>query len=116
MALRVAKHAIQLSRSDSTSFLAPTATLRSCKFPGKWPYRNVVLFWYYWWMPPKVRQLIKELHAAGFEQTRSRCSHRRFTHKNGYSLTLSGKPGADAHHYQVSEVMSAILEVMNEEK
>jgi len=56
------------------------------------------------------------LHAAGFEQTRSRGSHRRFTHKNGYSLTLSGKPGADAHHYQVSEVMSAILEVMNEEK
>jgi len=76
----------------------------------------MVPFWYYWWMPPKVRQLIKELHAAGFEQTRSRGSHRRFTHKNGCSLTLSGKPGADAHHYQVSEVMKAVLEVMNEEK
>jgi len=67
-------------------------------------------------MPPKVRQLIKELKAAGFEQTRSRGSHRRFVHQSGFNLTLSGKPGADAHHYQVSEVMRAILGVMNEEE
>lgn len=67
-------------------------------------------------MPPKIHQLIKELKNAGFKQTRSKGSHRRFEHKSGCNVTLSGKAGADAHHYQLAQVADAIAEVMNEKQ
>jgi predicted RNA binding protein YcfA (HicA-like mRNA interferase family) len=67
-------------------------------------------------MTPKVRMLIKQLKAAGFEEERSRGSHRRFAHSGGIKLTVSGKPGADAHHYQVAEVMNSISQANYEKK
>ena len=79
-------------------------------------YLIVVPFWYYWWMPPKVRILIKALRAAGFELRRTRGNHRRFIHPGGAQLTVSGKDSSDARPYQVQEVRDAIAKVQDEEK
>ena len=67
-------------------------------------------------MPPKIRTLLKKLKAAGFEQTRSKGSHRRFVHPSGVKLTVSGKSSADARHYQVAEVLDAIMRVQQEKE
>jgi len=36
--------------------------------------------------------------------------HRNFEHPRGVRITLSGKPGDDARHYQEKEVKQKILE------
>ena len=79
-------------------------------------YSNVVPFWYYWWIPPKLRVLIKELKAAGFELRKTKGSHRRFVHPGGIKVTVSGKSNADAHRYQILEVRNVIAKVKDEEK
>ena len=65
-------------------------------------------------MPPKVRELIQDLEAAGFVQRRGKGSHRVFRHASGHSLTVSGKPGGDAKPYQVLLVRAAIAEVTDD--
>ena len=67
-------------------------------------------------MPPKIRQLIQKLNAAGFVQVRQKGNHRHFKHASGFLVTISGKAGDDAHHYQRLLVRKAIDEVSNEEK
>jgi len=44
----------------------------------------------------KIRDLIKLIEADGWQQTRTRGSHRQFRHptKNG-TVTIAGKPGSD---------------------
>ena len=60
-------------------------------------------------MPRKLRQLIKELKAAGFADRGGKGSHRNFIHNGtGAKATLSGHENADAHHYQEKEVKQAI--------
>jgi predicted RNA binding protein YcfA (HicA-like mRNA interferase family) len=59
-------------------------------------------------MPRKVRQLIAELEMAGFVNRGGKGSHRNFTHPKGVRLTLSGRPGGDAKHYQERDVRRAL--------
>ena len=67
-------------------------------------------------MPPKIRQLIRKLETAGFVLNRQRGSHRHFRHESGMRVTISGKDGDDARHYQLRLVGKAIIEVSDEEK
>jgi predicted RNA binding protein YcfA (HicA-like mRNA interferase family) len=62
-------------------------------------------------MPPKVRDLIAELEGAGFVNRGGKGSHRNFVHPNARKLvTISGKLGDDAKHYQVRAVRLALEE------
>ena len=61
-------------------------------------------------MPRKIRQLIKELEQAGFVNRGGKGSHKNFIHPKGVVLTISGKPGDDAKHYQEKEVANKIKE------
>ena len=62
-------------------------------------------------MPRKVRELIVDLEAAGFEDRGGKGSHRNFVHPNvSKPVTISGKPGDDAKQYQERAVKRAIAE------
>ncbi|MCC7490524.1 MAG: type II toxin-antitoxin system HicA family toxin [Gammaproteobacteria bacterium] len=62
-------------------------------------------------MPPKVRELISRLTAAGFVDCGGKGSHRNFRHPKGTRITVSGKPGGDAKPYQEKAVMQALRQV-----
>lgn len=60
-------------------------------------------------MPPKWRELIAELEKAGFVDRGGKGSHRNFVHpKLSKPVTVSGKAGDDAKHYQVRAIRKAI--------
>ncbi|MEB2318172.1 MAG: type II toxin-antitoxin system HicA family toxin [Pseudomonadota bacterium] len=62
-------------------------------------------------MPPKIRELIAELEAAGFVDRGGKGSHRNYVHpKVDRPITVSGQAGSDAKHYQVRAVKQAIQE------
>jgi predicted RNA binding protein YcfA (HicA-like mRNA interferase family) len=61
-------------------------------------------------VPRKIRQLITDLESAGFENRGGKGSHRNFEHAKGLRVTISGKPGDDARHYQEKEVRRKIQE------
>ena len=61
-------------------------------------------------MPRKIRQLIADLERAGFVDRGGKGSHRNFIHPKGPRATLSGKPGADAQHYQDKQVRRHIAD------
>jgi len=62
-------------------------------------------------MLPKVRDLITELETAGFVNRGGKGSHRNFVHPNVRKpVTISGKHGDDAKHYQVRAVRLALEE------
>ena len=62
-------------------------------------------------MPRKIRELIADLQSAGFVDRGGKGSHRNFVHpKVTKPVTLSGKLGDDAKHYQERAVQSAIEE------
>lgn len=61
-------------------------------------------------MPRKIRQLIADLEQAGFVNRGGKGSHRNFVHPKGPHVTISGKPGADAHRYQEKQVRQQIEE------
>lgn len=62
-------------------------------------------------MPPKVRGLISELERAGFVNRGGKGSHRNFVHpKVAKPVTISGRLGDDAKHYQLRAVQLAIEE------
>lgn len=62
-------------------------------------------------MPRKVRELIKDLEAAGFLNRGGKGDHRNFVHqKVAKPVTISGQPGADAKHYQEKAARLAIEE------
>ena len=64
-------------------------------------------------MPPKVRELISELERAGFVNRRGKGSHRNLVHPRlAKPVTISGRPGDDAKHYQIRAVQLAIQEAM----
>lgn len=79
-------------------------------FGSCWFVDNVVTDWYYIVMPPKLRELIKQLEKAGFENRGGKGSHRNFIHPKGVAITISGKVGSDAKKYQENEVQRKILE------
>jgi len=55
-------------------------------------------------MARKIKQLIKDLEKAGFINRGGKGSHRNFIHPKGIAITVSGKLGDDAKHYQEKEV------------
>jgi predicted RNA binding protein YcfA (HicA-like mRNA interferase family) len=60
-------------------------------------------------MPPKIRELIADLEAAGFIDRGGKGSHRNFEHDaSGERVTISGKVGDDAKKYQEKQVRIAI--------
>ena len=62
-------------------------------------------------MPRKVRELIADLRQAGFVDRGGKGSHRNFVHpKVRKPVTISGKPGDDALHYQERAVRLGIEE------
>ena len=62
-------------------------------------------------MPRKIRELIADLKAAGFEDRGGKGSHRNFVHpKVAKPVTISGKAGDDAKKYQERAVGKAIEE------
>jgi predicted RNA binding protein YcfA (HicA-like mRNA interferase family) len=63
-------------------------------------------------MPPKIRDLIAELERAGFVNRGGKGSHRNFVHSEVQKpITISGKLGDDAKHYQVRAVRLALKEL-----
>jgi predicted RNA binding protein YcfA (HicA-like mRNA interferase family) len=62
-------------------------------------------------VPPKVRELIADLQAAGFVDRGGKGSHRNFVHpKAANPETISGGLDDDAKHYQVRAVQLALEE------
>jgi predicted RNA binding protein YcfA (HicA-like mRNA interferase family) len=62
-------------------------------------------------MPPKIKQLIKDLERAGFVNRGGKGSHRNFVHPGvSKPITISGKLGDDALPYQERDVKKAIKE------
>ncbi|MEA3467677.1 MAG: type II toxin-antitoxin system HicA family toxin [Thermodesulfobacteriota bacterium] len=61
-------------------------------------------------MPPKIRELIKQLEKAGFCNRGGKGSHRNYIHPKGIAITISGKLGVDAKKYQEKEVTRKISE------
>jgi predicted RNA binding protein YcfA (HicA-like mRNA interferase family) len=61
-------------------------------------------------MPRKIRDLIRELEAAGFVNRGGKGSHRNYEHPNGGRVTISGNPGDDVKPYQEREVKKVIGE------
>jgi predicted RNA binding protein YcfA (HicA-like mRNA interferase family) len=62
-------------------------------------------------LPRKVRDLITDLKEAGFVDRGGKGSRRNFVHpKVGKPVTISGKLGDDALHYQERAVRLAIEE------
>ena len=59
-------------------------------------------------MPRKIRELEAELKHAGFIIEPGKGSHRVWK-KGSVRVTMSGKSGADAHHYQEKDVKQALL-------
>ncbi len=62
-------------------------------------------------MPPKVRELVKNLEKAGFRNRGGKGSHRNFVHPSvSKPVTISGKLGDDAKKYQIRAVEKAVQE------
>ena len=67
-------------------------------------------------MPRKIRDLIRDLKSAGFEDRGGKGSHRNLKHPAGVRITISGNPGSDAKPYQEHAVRKALAEVSDEKK
>ena len=62
-------------------------------------------------MPPKLREIIKELEKAGFLNRGGKGDHRNYVHpKVAKPITISGKAGDDAKHYQIKAAKAVIEE------
>ena len=63
-------------------------------------------------VPPKIRELIEILEAAGFQNSGGKGGHRNYKHPNGgTAVTISGKLGDDAHRYQEKLVKKKLEEM-----
>lgn len=76
----------------------------------------MVLFWYRFDMPPKIRELIRDLESAGFRIEGGKGSNRKFRHASGVQVTVSGNTGNDAKLYQIKDVTWAISKASNEKE
>jgi predicted RNA binding protein YcfA (HicA-like mRNA interferase family) len=62
-------------------------------------------------VPPKIRELIRDLERAGFVSRGGKGSHRNYVHpKVARPVTISGRAGDDAKQYQVKAAELAIEE------
>ena len=67
-------------------------------------------------MPPKIKELIKQLETAGFVNQGGKGSHRNYEHGSGLRITISGKLGDDAKRYQEKLVKQKLQELDDENK
>ena len=67
-------------------------------------------------MPPKIKELIKKLEAAGFINRGGKGSHKNYKHPKGVNITISGKTGSDAKPYQEKDVKKALERIKNEKE
>ncbi len=68
-------------------------------------------------MPKKIRELKTMLLKAGFDYRSGKGSHTVWSHPLlPYSLTLSGKDGADADRYQEKDVKNALKDLGNSQE
>jgi predicted RNA binding protein YcfA (HicA-like mRNA interferase family) len=68
-------------------------------------------------VPKKIRELKAMLLKVGFTYRSGKGSHTVWSHSLLlYSLTLSGKDGADADRYQEKDVINALIEIKQLEK
>jgi predicted RNA binding protein YcfA (HicA-like mRNA interferase family) len=68
-------------------------------------------------MPKKIRELKQMLRQAGFSELPGKGSHTNWIHSlYAGKITVSGKDGADAKHYQEKEVQAAIKSVKEQEQ
>lgn len=61
-------------------------------------------------MPRKVCEVISDLLAAGFSNRGGKGSHRNFVDPKGPRVTISGRSGDGAHHYQERQARQRIKE------
>ena len=61
-------------------------------------------------MPPKIRDLIRDLQKVGFIERGGKGSHRNYKHPAGLKITVSGSLNDDAKPYQIRDVKKAIKE------
>ena len=62
-------------------------------------------------VPPKIRELVRDLERAGFANRGGKGSHRNFAHPRvPKPITVSGRLGDDARQYQIRAVRRAIEE------
>jgi len=62
-------------------------------------------------MPPKIRDLIRDLERAGFVNRGGKGNHRNFAHPQvAKPITVSGNTGEDAKKYLIKAVRRAIEE------
>lgn len=66
-------------------------------------------------MPRKIRELVRDLQAAGFIDRGGRGSHRNFEHPTGPRVTISGNMGSDAKPYQEKAVADALAAAAGED-
>jgi predicted RNA binding protein YcfA (HicA-like mRNA interferase family) len=65
----------------------------------------------HWSVPPKIRELIRDLEKAGFVNRGGKGSHRKFVHPRVQKpVVISGNTGDDALDYQQKAVHRAIQE------
>ena len=62
-------------------------------------------------MPPKIRELLRDLKAAGLVDRGRKGSHRNLIHPDGVRITISGSTGSDAKPYQEKAVKAALEQV-----
>ena len=63
-------------------------------------------------MPPKIGDIIAELEKAGFVNRGGKGSHRNYVHPDAQKpVTISGKTGDEAKHYQIRAVRLALQEL-----
>lgn len=63
-------------------------------------------------MPRKIRALVKDLVQAGFVNRGGKGDHRNFVHPRvSRPVTIDGKLGEDAKHYQEKAVKTALEEL-----
>ena len=62
-------------------------------------------------MPPKIRELLRDLKAAGFVDRGGKGSHRNLINPTSVRITISGSTGADAKPYQEKAVKAALEKV-----
>ena len=71
----------------------------------------MVLYWYHFRVPPKVRDLVRRLETVGFRNRGGKGNHWNFKHPRGLRITLSGSLRADAKPYQEKAVKVAVAKV-----
>jgi predicted RNA binding protein YcfA (HicA-like mRNA interferase family) len=65
-------------------------------------------------MPKKIGEIKAALLKAGFTVRSGKGSHTVWSHvKLSYSLTISGKDGADADRYQEKDVRNALKDLVD---